>query len=439
MIRFRSLASLLLALTLVIPAISKSPQSFVTVKGLDFIRYGKKYTYLGANLWYGMNLGASDRQRLMRELDHLSRLGVKNLRVLAGSEGPDTEPWRIVPSLQVTPGVYNEKLLEGLDFLLAEMGRRGMTAVLVLGNYWHWSGGLGQYLAWAGKGPIPYPEFDAEGRGGNNQGWMAFYIWLRYNLHVTQFYTTPAATELYDQFVRKIVARRNTFTGLYYVNDPTIMAWQLANEPAGAYHSDAYDQWIQKSAKLIKALDRNHLVSIGSMGEVFSFSGVRHVANSSHKEIDYATVHIWVQNAGIYNPDRATDTYPKALKNLSDLLQVHREFARTLKKPLVLEEFGISRDYNAMSPLTTTMIRDDFYASAFDSVIASHNTDTPIAGVNFWAWAGEAVPNHIRWIPGDPFTGDPPHEPQGWYSVFSSDKSTLAVIADAAKRFGRIK
>jgi mannan endo-1,4-beta-mannosidase len=26
------------------------------------------------------------------------------------------------------------------------------------------------------------------------------------------------------------------------------------------------------------------------------------------------------------------------------------------------------------------------------------------------------------------YVGDPPHEPQGWYSVFDSDESTLALI-----------
>jgi mannan endo-1,4-beta-mannosidase len=34
---------------------------------------------------------------------------------------------------------------------------------------------------------------------------------------------------------------------------------------------------------------------------------------------------------------------------------------------------------------------------------------------------------------GDPSKlGDPPHEPQGWYSVFDSDSSTQAVIRDYA-------
>ena len=70
---------------------------------------------LGANLWHGMHLGAagtpgSDRTRLTRDLDALARAGVTHVRILGASEGPDTEPWRVTPSLQPCPGVYNAKV-----------------------------------------------------------------------------------------------------------------------------------------------------------------------------------------------------------------------------------------------------------------------------------------------------------------------------------------
>ena len=37
----------------------------------------------------------------------------------------------------------------------------------------------------------------------------------------------------------------------------------------------------------------------------------------------------------------------------------------------------------------------------------------------------------LYWQPGDPFVGDPPHELQGWYSIYNTDKSTLGIV----KRF----
>jgi mannan endo-1,4-beta-mannosidase len=55
----------------------------------------------------------------------------------------------------------------------------------------------------------------------------------------------------------------------------------------------------------------------------------------------------------------------------------------------------------------------------------------PVAGTHFWGWGGEGRAQHPdhRFHPGDTdYVGDPPHEPQGWYSVFDVDRSTEAVI-----------
>ncbi|MFZ5630454.1 MAG: glycoside hydrolase 5 family protein [Spirochaetota bacterium] len=425
---------LLIAASLVTSLHAVNP--FVQTRGMDLVRNGKKYTFMGANLWYGMNLGAFDRPRLRRELDRLQRLGIKNLRILAASEGPDSERWRIVPALQTAPGVYNQKLLEGLDYLLAEMAKRDMTAVLVLGNYWHWSGGFGQYQAWAGKGAIPYPEFDPEARGGSDYKLSSWWRWFRYNYYVTRFYKNPVAVGFYHNTVRMLVTRINSVTRRAYKDDPTIMAWQLANEPAGFLSGDSYDKWIAESAALIKSLDRNHLVSTGAMGEVFQFSGNDQVKNHSHKDVDYTTVHIWVQNSGLYNPWKASETYTKAVEVLHKQLTQHRELAKKLGKPLVFEEFGFSRDMNRFAAGTPVTLRDDFYAQAFYHVLESQKTDSPIAGVNIWAWGGEGRPAHNEWKPGDNFIGDPPHEAQGWYSVYDTDMSTLKLIREVA---GRLK
>lgn len=120
-------------------------------------------------------------------------MGVTQLRILAATEGPDSEPWRIVPSLQPArrrclaaatlhfcacaptrvaaascrppglafppspllllllqcPGTYNTDVLDGLDFFLSELGKRRMRATVVLNDEWHWSGGMVQYVLWA--------------------------------------------------------------------------------------------------------------------------------------------------------------------------------------------------------------------------------------------------------------------------------------------------
>jgi hypothetical protein len=123
-------------LCIVVLMSSCTSSDFVTVQDTHFEVDGKPYYFIGTNFWYGMNLGSKgiggDRPRLLRELDALEKLGVTNLRVVAGSEGPDAQPFRIIPSMQISPGVYNTDVVEGLDFLLYEMGKRNMRAVMCL-------------------------------------------------------------------------------------------------------------------------------------------------------------------------------------------------------------------------------------------------------------------------------------------------------------------
>ena len=130
---------------------TKSP--FTTVKDGQFYRYGKPITFIGTNFWYGPILASegrgADLQRLEMELDTLHALGIDNLRVLVGGDGPDGVFSRVDPSLQTAPGVYNDTLLRGLDRFLVELGKRDMQAVLYVNNSWEWSGGYGQYLEWA--------------------------------------------------------------------------------------------------------------------------------------------------------------------------------------------------------------------------------------------------------------------------------------------------
>lgn len=54
----------------------------------------------------------------------------------------------------------------------------------------------------------------------------------------------------------------------------------------------------------------------------------------------------------------------------------------------------------------------------------------PFTALNFWGYAGigKNNPNNGKWNLGDDYTADPPQEPQGLNSVFSSDKETLELI-----------
>jgi mannan endo-1,4-beta-mannosidase len=152
--------------------------------------------------------------------------------------------------------------------------------------------------------------------------------------------------------------------------------------------------------------------------------------------IDYATIHIWPQNWSWYDPKNAS-LYPSAEAKAIAYFQKHARDATAMGKPLVLEEFGLARDWEPVhdnfNPASPTTFRDRFYAALYGQVMASITAGGPAAGDNFWAWAGQARP-------GRPWVGDPPMETPGWYSVYDSDASTLAIISAHVKAMsGRSK
>ncbi len=413
-----------------------SKPEFVRVEGTHFKVGEKNYFFMGTNFWYGLNLGSKgaggSRERLTRELDRLKELGVTNLRVVAGSEGPDSEPYRMVPALQTAPGIYNEEVFDGLDFLLSEMKKRDMYAVMCLNNFWNWSGGMAQYVVWAGVADsIPYPPPHPGGDWGVFQNFSA------------QFYSNAKAMELFDNHVKTIIARKNSYSNIDYKDDPTIMSWELANEPRGANNVPAYYEWVKNTSSLIKQLDPNHLVTTGSEGKTSSpSSGTDPEKDHALASIDYQTIHIWVQNWGIYNPAKADSTLQPSVDYALNYLKEHEAISKTINKPVVLEEFGISRDANSHDPSSSTVIRDQYYEKIFEAIHNRASAENSIvAGVNFWAWGGEGRPRQAEaiWKAGDDFIGDPPHEPQGWYSVYDKDSTTNKIIKTYSEKLKALK
>ncbi len=197
---------------------------FVIIRNGRFELRGHPYFYVGTNFWccgYLSDAGLpGGRERMVRELDRLQSVGVKNIRLLAGSE---TSPLAgsIPRGITRAPHDYDEALLAGLDFCLAEMAKRDMRGIHFLSNYWQWSGGFAQYVRWITGETIPDPDRPVIARGD----WSGF---MKFS---ARLYTTPAANELYRGYVTKIIQRRNTVTGRIYRDDPAVMTWELANEP----------------------------------------------------------------------------------------------------------------------------------------------------------------------------------------------------------------
>ncbi|MDE5846525.1 MAG: beta-galactosidase [Muribaculaceae bacterium] len=401
---------------------------FVTVKEGEFYIGDSVYRYVGSNFWYGVILASEgrggDRKRLARELDTLQAIGINNLRILVGGDGAEGLHSHISPMLQTRPGEYNDTLLRGLDYLLDELERRDMKAVLYLNNSWEWSGGFSTYLEWAGAGKAVIPNID---------GYQAYVD------YAAKFSVNDSAQKLAANHVRNIVSRTNSITGRPYSESPAIMAWQIANEPRcfSDANKEYFAKWIRETATLIKDIDPNHLVSTGSEGSVGCQMDIDLWSRiHSYPEIDYATIHIWPKNWGWVTAETMTDSIGVATRETTEYINSHYEALRkalnsngTPSKPLVLEEFGYPRDGMAYRQGTSVSSRDEYYRHIFSEV----KNGGKINGTNFWAWGGLAEPRHEIWQPGDDYTGDPAQEPQGLYSVFASDTTTIAIIRQAIR------
>lgn len=387
----------------------------------QFVRDGKPYYFVGTNFWYGAILGSEgeggNRERLHKELDFLKSIGINNLRVLVGADGENGIKTRVEPSLQVAPGVYNDTILAGLDYFMNELRERDMTAVLYLNNSWEWSGGYSVYLQWSGHGDAVVPAVD---------GWPA------YMEYVKQFPQSDSAKALFANHVNYIVSRTNRYNQIKYVDDPTIMSWQIGNEPRAFSdeNKEPFARWMADVAAQIKSLDPNHMVSSGSEGS-WGCEMDMNLFEKIHADpnINYLNIHIWPYNWSWVKADSLKELLPRAKENTKKYIDDHMVIARKYSKPIVLEEFGFPRDGFSFSKEAPTTARDEYYRYVFDLIRQDRESGRLFAGCNFWAWGGFAGqnPGHVFWEKGDDYTGDPAQEQQGLNSVFATD-STIEII-----------
>lgn len=408
---------------------TETSSEYIVIKDGQFIKDGKPYYYVGTNFWYGAILASKgeggDRDRLHKELDFLKEKGIDNLRILVGGDGENGLPSRIRPTLQMEPGVYNDTILDGLDYLMCELGKRNMSAILYLNNSWEWSGGYSVYLQWSGYGKAPIPSVD---------GWPTFMDYVK------QYMQSDSAKNLFANHVKFILTRTNRYTDKPYSEDPAIMSWQIGNEPRcfADENKEAFAQWTSETAALIRKLDANHLISVGSEGKHGCEQDIAlYEKIHADKNVDYMNIHIWPYNWGWAHKDSLEAHIERAKENTMAYINEHMAIAQKYQKPLVLEEFGFPRDGFKFSRESTTKTRDEYYNFVFNYIIEQAKKGGLFAGCNCWAWGGfaQTSDDHVFWQLGDDYTGDPAQEEQGLNSVFSTD-STVDLIFKANNSIG---
>jgi endo-1,4-beta-mannosidase len=187
------------------------------------------------------------------------------------------------------------------------------------------------------------------------------------------------AADTYREWVAEVVAR--------YRNDPTILAWQLLNEadlatPSGHCNPSAsrtLKQFAQDMAGLVKSIDPNHLLSLGSWGLLdCGLAGSAYQDVHRVSGIDLCEIH----------------DYSGPSSALAPLLQLRISQCRALGKPLFVGEIGV-RLQDAGSPANRAAVIRAKLSAQFGA---------GIAGALLWDWAdaGQGAYSGYEVQPGDP-------------------------------------
>ncbi|XP_040862555.1 mannan endo-1,4-beta-mannosidase 7 isoform X4 [Glycine max] len=279
------------------------------------------------------------------------------------------------PSVMVAIDHYNISLAsimnkcsrKGLDFVVSEARKYGIKLILSLVNNYENFGGKKQYVNWA-----------------RSHG--------QYLTSDDDFFRSPVVKGYYMNHT--VLNRYNRFTGMHYKDDPTIMAWELMNEPRCTSDPSGrtIQAWITEMASFVKSIDRNHLLEAGLEGFYGQSTpqrkrlnpgfdiGTDFIGNNRIPAIDFATVHCypdqWVSSSNIQYQ----------LSFLNNWLSAHFIDAQyRIKKPILVAEFG--KSFKSSSSYE----RDEVFNSVYYKIYASAKRGGAASGALFWQLLTEGM------------------------------------------------
>jgi mannan endo-1,4-beta-mannosidase len=301
---------------------------FVSTSGARFVVDGRPFRFTGANA--AVIYGDEEREGMGETFRQAALDGVSVVRVWAfGESGEDDgqpggvtrDEWLKPHPFRRGPDDWNEEAFENLDRVLSEAARHKLRVLICLGNWWRDTGGVVRYLRWAG---LPDAADASQPFGINIERAMPFY-------------TNEETRRLYREHVRRIVARRNSITGVMYRDDPTIFGYELMNEaqaPTGRWAERR--AWMAEMSAFVKSLDPDHLIAPGTWGYRTSWERREWLEEHRLPTIDYCDAHIY--------PRDDTDSFVDSPEALREFIDNRAAAALSINKPLVMGEFGMATE-----------------------------------------------------------------------------------------------
>jgi len=386
-----------------------------------FERDGEPEFFAGTNAHQLVALagrGRRGRESVRRFLRQAKGLGLNALRLFASPPPAYGVSAGVGPAYLVEEGRLNEGSMEALDYVLAEAADQDIQVLLSLENYWDTleefypdaQTGVDIFVEAASRDPVGAKWWkDREAILAANNGTEPF--WKR-----DDFYTHPLTRQWYKDYVRALLARTNSVSGVRYADDTNIFAWELLNEPRCEKCAGALNDWITEMAAYVKSLDARHMETPGVDGfysdeftkeklwanpaEWSHTVGQDFMANHASKDIDFAALHLWPDNWG-----RTDLTFQR------NWIMNHVNDAEAMGKPLLVTEFGKAifpseggeddPEAGGGGPVATRekdptrdarqqkYARNGFMESAYEIIEEDIRRGGPIAGSLFWNLYGE--------------------------------------------------
>ena len=273
----------------------------------------------------------------------------------------------------VNEGEYG---LQKMDYVIAKAQEEGIKLILTFTNNWSPFGGMDQYVKWAGLEDH------------------------------NEFYTNEKIKGWFKNYISTMLNHVNVYTGVAYKDDPTIFAWELANEPRSndnlAANGTVYE-WAKEMSEYVKEIDSNHMVAVGDegclrydsnnkedmqmledLGVNFNWTnwgggmGTDFERMLTIDTIDFATPHLYLRDWSFSEEDAKAWLY------------LHGKIAEEQKKPIILEEFG----WKAADEGTAFDSKDDLFEVAYDIIEGEGEysySDICYQGSNYWMIASHMI------------------------------------------------
>jgi len=352
----------------------------VTINNHVFMKNEKEFHFIGFNQYYMLEKAMNERNLVEETLADAKALGMNVMRTWAFDDRPN--------GLQTSPGVFDEDYFKALDYVIDSSSKHGIHVILALVNYWSDYGGMEQYVKWCTGSPT-----------------IA-------NHSVSEFYTNPMCKQMYKNTMQTVMNRVNTFNGRRYSDDPTILGWDLVNEPRnpGDPSANVLTDWMDEMSQFAKLISPRQLITTGVEGffglstpnlalngnpgdnewDTWICEGTDFVRFHELPAIDFTVAHmypdLWV--------DRSCNgsDYCKKLF-ASRWVDTHIEQARMIGKPFVLEEFGSSTKLGE-NYWRSMELREDIFETVYIEMEEAASTRDVSVGSLFWTFSSLKYPDY---------------------------------------------